>query len=354
MKKYNKKDLIEYRKKLVTLATAGTLVLGSATGCAANNKEQTVETTVAPTTIVETTVMPTTSIEVTNDVATEEYMAQAKAIATAMYDSNKEYFDDKQFTVEDLENTYYLINGKYYDFEGNLIMDQVELDRAFDTVRELVMPQRVNEMLQKLSDLDHGYISETEYFEEVEASKFYDYTVSLSNLIDKNKANEDLINYINEYSTEMYKVTEDLINGVSPEDHLTEFFAIIRSAQTGDTTEFEGINNYLQENSSEDGYGFLIADTYKTVADYINTYKDGQYVTVQDENVRIGFSYDEQLLINAYNLGDLTGNVEAILEAEALEAELFQTKPWQIMCNRQDKIQINFGYYDDNVYKKSL
>lgn len=356
MKKYTKKDLIEYRKKLVALAATGTIALTSIAGCAAKtNTESSSETTVAQSIVTETTAMPTTTtVEVNKDVASEEYMIQAKAVAQAMYDANKDYFDEKQFTVEDLENTYYLLNGKYYDFEGNLIMDQVELDAAFDVTRELFAPQRIIEMLQKFSDLEHGNITEVEYFEEVEASKFYDYNVTLSNLIDKNADNEDLVNFIDNYSTEMYKVTENLKNGVSPEDHLIEFFALIRSAQTGDITEFEGIDNYLQENSTEDGYAITVALSYKTVADGLNTLIDGQYVTVQDENVRIGFSYDEQLLINAYNLGDLTGNVDAVLEAEALEAELFQTKPWKIICSRQNDIITNFGYIDGNVNTKSL
>lgn len=354
MKKYNKKELIELRKKLIAVAATGTFALSSVAGCAAKtNTESSSETTVSPSAITETTVMPTTP-EFDKDVASEEYMIQAKAVAEAMYDANKDYFDEKQFTVEDLENTYYLLNGKYYDFEGNLIMDQVELDVAFDVTRELFAPQRVIEMAQKLSDLEHGNITEAEYFEEVEASTFYDYNVSLSNLIEKNENNEDLVNFIYNYSTEMYKVTENLKNGVSPEELLIDFFALERSAQTGDITEFKGINNYLQENCTEDGYAITVALSYKTVADILNTLIDGQYVTVQDENVRIGFSYDEQLLINAYNLGDLTGNVDAVLEAEALEAELFQTKPWKIICSRQNNIITNFGYGNGNVNTKSL
>ena len=46
-------------------------------------------------------------------------------------------------------NVYYILNGKYYDAEKNLLMDRTELEKSFDIVRELMMPQRVNEMLQK-------------------------------------------------------------------------------------------------------------------------------------------------------------------------------------------------------------
>ena len=358
MKKYTKKDLIEYRKKLVALAATGTIALTSIAGCAAKtNTESSSEPTVAQSIVTETTAMPTTTtVEVNKDVASEEYMIQAKAVAQAMYDANKDYFDEKQFTVEDLENTYYLLNGKYYDFEGNLIMDQVELDRAFDNLRELFAPQTVTESLQKFSDLEHGYISESEYFDEINSYKFYDYNVTLSNLIDKNADNEDLVNFIDNYSTEMYKVTENLKNGVSPEDHLIEFFALIRSAQTGNITEFEGINNYLQENSADDGYGFAAALSYKAVADDLNTLIDGQFVTVQDENVRVGLSYDEKVLTNLYLDGSLVelGDYDKLEEAQLLLYELFQYKLIEIECDKQYKILANFGYIDGNVNTKSL
>lgn len=358
MKKIDKNS-IEYRKKLAALLATGAITLTSVTGCAAKTTtESSSDLTVAPTTI-ETTVTPTTnsSVEVTADVATEDYMIHAKAVATAMYDNNKEYFDEKQFTVEDLENVYYILNGKYYDAEGNLIMEKPEVDRSFDIIRELIMPQRVNEMLQKYSDLEHGNITEKEYFDEVNASKFYDYKVSLVNFIDENEDNKDLTKFVTDYSIEMVKVTENIKNGVSPEEHLKEFFAKIRSAQTGDITDYEGINNYLQENCTKDGYAFLVAGMYKATADYLNTVIDGHFVVVPtkdgEENVRIGFSYDEQILVNAYYLGDLV-ETEAILNAKKLIAEEFQTMPFDVMCYREYKVNNNFGYAQENGYSKSL
>ena len=100
MKKYTKKDLIEYRKKLVALAATGTIALTSIAGCAAKtNTESSSETTVAQSIVTETTAMPTTTtVEVNKDVASEEYMIQAKAVAEAMYNSNKDYFDETMGT----------------------------------------------------------------------------------------------------------------------------------------------------------------------------------------------------------------------------------------------------------------
>lgn len=335
----------KFNKKHLSIILAGVITLTSIAGC--NAKTNTSETTTtAPTTA------PTTS-ETTNETtipaaasefqASEEYMNYAKAIAAAMYDANKEYFDEKQFSQEDLENVIYVLNNKYYDNEGNIIMDAPELDESFDIIRELVCPQRINEMLQKYRDVEHGNLSYEEYMNEVNASVFYDYNNSLSNFIIADDNNKDVVYFVDDFSQEMIKVTENVKNCVSPEEHMIEFFGKVRSAQTGDLTEYKNINNYLQDNYGNDGYGFIVAGIYKSTADLLNTVVDGQYVTVQNEEVRVGFSYDERMLVNAYYLGDLV-DYDVIYKAQRLENELFQTMPLKVMCDKQVKITDNFGY----------
>ena len=140
MRKINNKKL---SSKQLSLLLAGSIALTSLVGCA---KANTTETTEVPTTttVVETTATPTpTPVEVSKDVATVDYMNRAKAVATTMYDANKEYFMEKDYTVEDLENVYYVLNGKYYDNEKNLIMDVPELERSYEIILELVEPQRI-------------------------------------------------------------------------------------------------------------------------------------------------------------------------------------------------------------------
>lgn len=342
--------------KKISAILAGVITLTSFAGCN-NSKNNTESTTYNPTTKTTVTseeveeVVIKKRVVVNKDYADENYMIHAKAVAKAMYDSNKAYFDEKDFIVEDLENVYYALNGKYYDNESNLIMNQQELDRSFDVIRELVAPQRINEMLQKYKDLENGVITYEEYMNEVNASEFYDYRVSLANFIDANEDNKDIKNFVTEYSKEMVKVTENVKNGVSPEEHLTEFFAIVRSAQTGNKTDFANINTYLQETNTDDGYGFIVAGIYKSTADYLNTVIDGTFVKVQNENVRIGLSYDERILLNTYYLGDLV-EYDDIYRAKKLEAELFQTMPLMVMCDKQEKITRNFGYevIDNNTH----
>ena len=337
--------------KELSAILAGTVALASIAGCAKTNVKKTINTsTTTPTTTTERVSQPTLdttvitdSVVLNKDQATEDYMIHAKSVAKVMYETNKDYFDEKDFTVEDLENVYYVLNGKYYDNENNLIMEQPELDRSFDIIRELVAPQRINEMLQKYRDLEHGYITYEEYLDEVNASKFYDYSASLANFIDVNENNNDIRKFVNDYSIEMIKVTENVKNGVTPEEHLTEFFANVRSAQTGNITEYENINNYLQETCTDDGYGFMVAGIYKATADYLNTVIDGVYVKVQNEDVRIGLSYDERILLNSYYLGDLV-NYDDIYSAKVLESKLFQTMPLNVMCDKEDKINNNFNF----------
>ena len=348
-----KMNTIELRKRLMALAATGTIGLTAITGCGAKtntintSSNNTVSLPTATTTVEETT----TSVEVNQDIATKDYMNHAKAVAKAVYDSNKEYFDEEQFTVEDLENVYYVLNGKYYNNEKSLIMDKPEVMRSLNIVRELIMPQRVNEMTQKFSDLEKGKISEKEYFDEAKVSKFYNYTVSLSNFIDINEDNKDIREFANEYSKMMNKVTLNLKNGVSPEEVLKENFVEMRQAQTGNISDknvYKNINNYLgNDATTKDGQGFMVAGMYKATADYLNTLIDGHYVVVPtkegNEKVRIGYSYNEQILVNAYYLGDLV-ETKAILNAKKLIIEKFQTMPFDVMCYRENKINTNFGF----------
>ena len=140
--------------KKISAILAGVITLTSFAGCN-NSKNNTESTTYNPTTKTTVTseeveeVVIKKRVVVNKDYADENYMIHAKAVAKAMYDSNKAYFDEKDFIVEDLENVYYALNGKYYDNESNLIMNQQELDRSFDVIRDLVDPQRINEMIKK-------------------------------------------------------------------------------------------------------------------------------------------------------------------------------------------------------------
>ena len=334
----------KFNIKKISAILAGVITLTSFAGC--NNSKNTSEaTTYNPTfktTVTSESVEETERVVVNKDYADEDYMIHAKAVAEVIYNSNKSYFDEKDYTSEDLENVYYVTNGKYYDNENNVIMNNKELNRSFDIIRELIAPQRINEMLQKYKDLENGVITYEEYMNEVNASEFYDYRVSLANFIDVNEDNKDIRNFVTEYSKEMVKVTENVKYGVSPEEHLTDFFAIVRSAQTGNKTEFK-VNNYLQETTTDDGYGFIVSGIYKSTADYLNTVKDGVYVNVQNEKVRIGLSYDDRILLNSYYLGDLV-EYDKIYEAKRLEAQLFQTMPLMVMKDKQEKITRNFGY----------
>ena len=350
MRKLNNKKL---SSKQLSLLLAGSIALTSLVGCAKANTSETTEVTTT-TTVVETTATPTpTPVEVSKDVATVDYMNRAKAVATTMYEANKEYFMEKDYTVEDLENVYYVLNGKYYDNEKNIIMDITELERSYEIILELVEPQRIIELSQQMKDVDKGYRSYNEYMDEVNASKLYDYSKApLTNFIDVNEDNTDIRNFVTAYSIEMVKVTENLKNCVSYEDHMIDFFAVIRSAQTGDITDYKNINNYLHETTTDYGYGYLVAGIYKSTADMLNTVIDGEFVTVpvikngeveRYEDVRVGFTYDEQLLVNAHFFGDLY-ETEDILKARELEAELFQTYPNDVMCIKQDKINENFNY----------
>ncbi len=352
-----KSKMIELRKKLVALAATGTIGLTAITGCGAKtNTTSTTNKTTLPT--VTTTVEETKETEVSEvskDTATKDYMKHAKEVAKAMYEGNKEYFDEKQYTIEDLENVYYVLNDKYYNEDGQLIMDKVQVDRASDVMRELASPQRVLEMLQKLEDLENKKISLEEYKKEVEKSKFYNYQISLANFIEVNEKNKDVREFFNEYSKMENKVTLNLINGVSPEEILKENIIEMRKAQTGnisDNSVYKNLNNYLGNNTTaSDGQAFMVAAMCKATADQTNQVTEGYFITVpvskdgkETEKIRIGYSYNEQILVNAYYLGELT-NTKDILIAKKLVLEEYQTMYFDTMCYRQEKV--NNKYFSE-------
>lgn len=362
MRKLNNKKL---NSKQLSLLLASSIALTSLAGCSKTITEETtqiptVTTTVEPT--VEPTVKPVatatpTPAEVSKDVATKEYMTRAKAVAEVMYEANKAYFDEKDYTAEDLENVYYVINSKYYDNENNLIMEAPELERSLDIIRELVEPQRIIELTQKRKDVDKGYLSLNDYKDEVNASVLYDYSAGLHNFIDVNENNKDLIDLTKAYSIEMIKVTENVKNGVSYEDHLTDFFGVIRSAQTGDLTDYSNIKNYFQNETTNPGYTYLAAAIYLAPANLLNASIDGEYITVPtkagEENVKISYTYDEAELVYALEGGYLV-ETEDIIKAVDLRAELYQTMPIDVMCNAEVSLYNNYHTQPVKGKTKSL
>ena len=104
---------------------------------------------------------------------------------------------------------------------------------------------------------------------------------------------------------------------------------------------------------AELGYGYAVADMYKAIPNYLNTIIDGEFVTVQDEEVRVGLNYDERQVLNLYYLGDLV-MIDDLLYAKELEAELFQTMPLEVSCDKQEQIVTGFNYQPSKGNKKSL
>ena len=353
-----KRELIELRNKLVALLATGTIGLTAMTGCTAktDSTDQSTSNIIGSETSVTTVLEPTsTTMEVTQDMATAEYMAKAKSIASAMYDANKEYFDEKQFTADDLEHVYYVLNDKYYDSEKNPIMTSPELERALLVIRELAMPQRVNEMLQKYNDMINGRISEKEYFDEVAASKFYDCNYSYSNFLDADANNTDVRTLAEDYSKVLQEVTERIKSGVDPEKPLLEFFQNVRNDQAGDINIYNS-KNLLTETTTCPGEAFFTAAVLKGTADLLNTVIDGYWVTVETKNgtetVRVGLSgtreeenkLSDQEVVNEYIKGTILSE-EDNARAIKLREELFQTHPFEKMCEAEVAIRENNGFY---------
>lgn len=339
-----KKELL---KKKASLILAGTMALTSFAGCTAktNTSDTQTPTTTSTTTTIETTTDDTTVVNIPEvsekAIASDEYRDHAKAVAASMYEANKDYFDDKLFTAEDIENAYYVINDKYYNKDGNMLMDSAQLNRTVDFIGELYGTNSdYLELIQKESDLRHGYITYDEYQEEFKAYKLYNYSISLSNLIDENEDNNDVREFANFYSNSMIEVYKNLEAGVDLQE-LPDDFSVVRSAQAGDITKYKGLNKYLSDNTANDGLGLIVALMFRAPADYLNASIDGHYVIdpATNESVRVGFSYEEQMLVDSViYYGDNINDPELILKARELETELYQRHLTDIVCIKREKI----------------
>ena len=328
-----------FKNRVFALVTTGIIGLTSITGCTAktNTDDTTAYTTVPSasiTTTLEPTTTPTTEAVVSQDVATEDYRIHARAVAKAMYANNKAYFDKKQFTEKDLENLYYIANDKPYDAEMNQIMEKDEYEKALRALKELIMPQRVNELMQGYSDYQNGFVTKEQFDKAVAESEFYNYAYSLSNFFDVNPNNKDVREFIDAYCKEMIKVTTDLQTGSkidkeALEKHMIEFFSLIRKDQNGTN------KNRIQETTTKFGESLTISYMDYTWANFLNTVINGQYVNVDGEKVRVGVSYDEGLLLKALAEGRIT-ETKYVLEGEKIKAELFQTAPYNDACANED------------------
>lgn len=353
-----KNKLIELRKRLMALATVTTIGITSVTGCAAKtntNNTNSNNTSSLPTVTksIEETTTPTTQVEVSKDVATADYKNHAKAVAKAMYEANKAYFDERQYTVENLEHVYYVLNDKYYNEDKTLLMDKVQVDVAFDVIRELLESQRKINDIQNLKDVEKGKISLEKYTDEFNARSHYNWTISISNFLDDNENNKDNIILFDEYSKMQLQVTEYLKNGVLPTEILEKNFIEMRQEQTGNISGYSIYkklsHNLAVDNTAADGIGFASAAMGRAIANMNNAAHDGHFMTIPVENTtdknkkvktetfRVGYSYDEQILVNAYYLGDLV-DTKDILKAKKLIIELVQSMYSDTMCYRYEKV----------------
>ncbi len=370
------RNIIDFKKKnngkkIVALLTAGS-ILASFAGCGkteskvtegSTTSETLVETTVTPTTIETNipTIETTSAVEYSENVATEDFITYAKAVSNAMYEVNKEYFDEKQITVEDLVHVYYFMNDKYYNVNGDLLMTYEDFNESTIILRELFFPQRENELLQQLSNVNHGDKTFEEYMEEVNASVFYDsINAPISNFIYPTPENKEAIDFFNEVSKENARRLGDIQHGVLG-THVKDFFIDCYNAEAGNITvenrifnEDINLDNYLQDNGTKYGIKYAITLAMLANTNFANTYLDGCTITIydpsigQDVEVYIGLNYEDSRLVEVYEEGRLT-ETEDILRAEALKDRRYQTHLEEENCNVYEGI-IRTVYGIENAY----
>lgn len=359
MKKIIKnKDILDRKKQLSTLLAAS-IALSSLAGCskANNNNNTPTSTSSTYTTPVTTTVTETgettLALDTTTDtvIACNEYIENARELATALYNSDKEYYDLHQFSEKDIENAYYVINGKYYYDENDdgtyeLLMTRAELDRAYDVIRGAIASPELFELLQKYNDLENGIISYDQYMEAVNATVLRDSSVSLSNLIEKKSSNEHIIQLADDYSANLYRVQADLKNGVSPEKNLKEFFDEMYAAESGDSIKYNKAINLMRNNSANDGLGLVVALIAKTNADMLNTVTNGIFVTAYNgDEVQIGYTYLDNNLLVRYQRGEILTD-EEMERALEKEEKAYQTAYYLYICDKINKIN---STYDNSI-----
>ena len=151
----SKKELIELRKKLAAGALAGTIALGSLTGCGKNDDKMTYDEFLAQYEQEHATEEASTETQTTESVS-EEYVSEGlnaeadasiEEIVDESYEEYQEFYDSVGIDKNQIRNMIFFVNDKYET------LTEDELGLAYCNIERIMLPYKVSQKIDNINTI---------------------------------------------------------------------------------------------------------------------------------------------------------------------------------------------------------
>lgn len=343
----SKKELIELRKKLAAGALAGTIALGSLTGCGKNDDKMTYDEFLAQYEQEHATEEASTETQTTESVS-EEYVSEGlnaeadasiEEIVDESYEEYQEFYDSVGIDKDQIRNMIFFVNDKYET------LTEDELGLAYCNIERIMLPYKVSQKIDNINTIANGDITPEQ------DGVIIPNIPKISSFVDQNKSGGKItVRKMQEWEEELAKQVKlmneegtfdvDSINAFIKKNEVTDYnnddtglssstvtgFRFVLSDQHKYALRMAGamqpqvnfiegnegiddikINAFNEERKIEDlvenlkEENLLDAATSEKVVDYVtNLYQNGETITPQEIAESYGLSIDNSNLLIDY------------------------------------------------------
>lgn len=239
-KKFEKRNIKDLLKKLAVVFAIPTVMGASLTGCGSKDIASTDATSVSTdantenkSTEEKTTVTKTPTTEKVTEATTQASIVVSDSLNINDNDSientvDKIYLDDKEFydqngiSKNDIRNMIFVINDKYTDENGKVLMDEDSMFKAYDSIDMVMYSDGLFQKIDNVATKDYD-VDNFELIKQPSLVKYVDMNLSGSTvLVDEIKEYEKLRDYQVDKMNKEGKFDIDVVNQYVIKNEVTD------------------------------------------------------------------------------------------------------------------------------------
>ena len=144
---------LKIKKDAATLTIIGMGMIAGLTGCGNTNKTKTEEpTTISTEATQEATTEVTEVKEETLELNVNEN-ASIEKVVDNYYESSREFFDNYGISKNQIRDMIFVLNDKYTDEDGKLIIDETRVEDAYTNIK-IIIGQSDDSIIQKIDNIN--------------------------------------------------------------------------------------------------------------------------------------------------------------------------------------------------------
>ena len=121
-----------------------------------DSSEETTQDTEAKSESQAASTAASTEVSKTDDAkAAEDENLKIEKLVEDIYKQDKEFYEQTGMNIDDIRNMYFVINDKYKDVDGNLLMDENDMLRAYDCINEIMYSASLDIKIKNITDKDY-------------------------------------------------------------------------------------------------------------------------------------------------------------------------------------------------------